>query len=513
MTQTNQSSPAPHSAHRFLITGAKGFIGAWIVKELVERGEKPFVFDIDTKDLEHLGRTVRNKSTEPGIFEIGASLMSTQYANTDPDQHPPLFAAGNLAPVFLVTALFLFWGIPRNMNDILIKQFMKSFEITRFKAGLIQSAFFTGYFALAVPASLIMRRYGYKTGLVIGLFLYSAGTFLFWPAALNRQYGFFLFALFVIASGSCFLETGANSFIALLGDPRNSERRLNFSQAFNPVGAVIGVLVGTIFIFSGVEMNKQQVAALKIAGTYDTYLRGETLRVVTPYLVLGTVIFIWALLIMKTKFPKVAEEAEPLESRSHGKARDLVHYPHFIRGVIAQFLYVGAQVGTWSYFIQYIQDYTHQPEKIAGYFLTGTLVAFGVGRFSATYFMKFIPPARLMGVYGIINTVLVGIAVLFPGWLGVGAVFMTSFFMSLMFPTIFALGIKELGPNTKLGGSIIIMAIIGGACAPPAMGLIFQATHSMAVAMLVPLACYMLITYYAFYGSRVRVPELTGVGA
>ena len=439
--------------------------------------------------------------------------MPMRNANTNPDQHPPLFAPGNMLPFFLVTALFLFWGIPSNMNDILIKQFMKSFEITRFKAGLIQSAFYMGYFLLAVPAALVMRRFGYKTGLVIGLFLYSAGTFLFWPAALVRQYGFFLFALFVIASGASFLETGANSFIALLGDPRTSERRLNFSQAFNPVGAVTGVLVGTIFIFSGVELNQQQVAARKLAGTYDAYLRSETLRVVTPYLVLGTVIFLWALLILRTKFPKVAEEAEPADGRSQGKARDLIHYPHFVQGVIAQFLYVGAQVGTWSYYIQYIQDYTHRPEKIAGYFLTGTLVAFGVGRFTATYLMKYIQPTRLMGVYGIINTALVLVAVLFPGWLGVGAVFLTSFFMSLMFPTIFALGIKELGPNTKVGGSIIIMSIIGGACAPPAMGLIFQATHSMAVAMLVPMLCYMFITYYAFYGSRVRVPALAGVAA
>lgn len=169
-------------------------------------------------------------------------------------------------------------------------------------------------------------------------------------------------------------------------------------------------------------------------------------------------------------------------------------------------------MGTWSYFIQYIQDYTHQPEKIAGYFLTATLVAFGVGRFSATYFMKFIAPARLMGVYSIINTGLVGIGVLFPGWLGVWAVFMTSFFMSLMAPTIFALSIKELGPNTKLGGSVLVMSVVGAATAPPIMGLIFQATHSMAVAMLVPMACYIFVTYYAFYGSRTRIPDLSAVG-
>jgi FHS family L-fucose permease-like MFS transporter len=330
---------------------------------------------------------------------------------------------------------------------------------------------------------------------------------------MTRQYGFFLFALFVIASGASFLETGANSFIALLGDPRTSERRLNFSQSFNPLGAVTGVLVGTIFIFSGVELKPQQVAALKAAGKYDAYLGSETLRVVTPYLVLGVVIFCWALLILRTKFPKVAEEVDSAESRAHGKASDLVHYPHFVRGILAQFLYCGAQVGTWSYYIQYIQDYTHRPEKIAGYFLTGTLVAFGAGRFTSTYLMKYIAPTRLMGTYAIINTALVAMAVMFPGWLGVGALFLTSFFMSLMFPTIFALGIKELGPNTKLGGSMIIMAIIGGAVAPPVMGLIFQGTHSMAVAMMIPMICYVFIAYYALYGSRVRVPALVAVAA
>ena len=416
-------------------------------------------------------------------------------------------------PVFLVTALFLFWGVPMNMNDVLIKQFMKSFEITRFKAGLVQSAFFLAYFLLAVPSSFILRRYGFKAGLVVGMFLYSAGAFLFWPAALARQYGFFLFALFIIAGGSCFLETGSNSFIALLGDPQNSERRLNFSQAFFPVGSVTGVLIGTIFIFSGVELNKQQIAVQKLAGTYDAYLRAETLRVVKPYLVLSALIFVWAFLLLATKFPKVGEEAEPTDRRSQGKARDLLHHRHFVLGVLAQFLYVGAQVGTWSYFIQYLQDYTHQPEKIAGYLLTGTLVAFGVGRFWSTYLMKFIAPARLMGIHALINTALAGIGVLFPGWLGAAALFITSFFMSLMFPTIFALGIKELGPNTKLGGCVIVMSDAGAAIAPPIMGLIFQATHSMAVAMLVPMVCYLYVTYYAFYGSRVRVRELSSITA
>jgi FHS family L-fucose permease-like MFS transporter len=234
--------------------------------------------------------------------------------------------------------------------------------------------------------------------------------------------------------------------------------------------------------------------------------------VVRPYIVLGMVVFGWALLLIRTKFPKVADEAQPDAKREKGRFRDLLKYPHFVQGVIAQFFYVGAQVGTWSYFIQYVQDYTGQTEKVAGYFLTATLVAFGVGRFSATYLMKFVRPGMLMGVYGIINVLLAGVGVLLPGWVGLWAVFLTSFFMSLMFPTIFALGIKGLGRNTKLGGSLIVMAIVGGAVFTPAMGLVFEMTRSMAVAMLVPLVCYAFITYYAFVGSKVRVPGMTGEG-
>ncbi len=272
-----------------------------------------------------------------------------------------------LIPFILVTGLFLFWGIPSNMNDILIKQFMKSFELNRLQAGLIQSAFYMGYFILAIPAALIMRRFGYKTGLVIGLMLFSTGAILFWPAALIGKYGMFLFALFVIASGASFLETGANPFIATLGDPDTSEKRLNFSQAFNPLGAVTGVGIGTIFIFSGVEHSQEKIAVMKAAGTYQAYLHSETLRVIAPYVVLGLVIFVWGLLILATKFPEPHAD-DILAKNNKGKISDLFKYPHFYKGVLAQFCYVGAQVGTWSYFILYIQDYTHVGEKLAGSF-------------------------------------------------------------------------------------------------------------------------------------------------
>lgn len=433
--------------------------------------------------------------------------MKTDIQQGNSSQPPKLFAPGNTLPFILVTALFFLWAIPNNLNDILIKQFMTSFEITRLEAALVQFAFYLGYFCLAMPAAFLMRKYGYKTGLVTGLCLFGSGAFLFWPAAIVRSYGFFLFALFVIASGLAFLETGSNSFIAVLGDPRTSEQRLNLSQAFNPLGSITGVLIGTVFIFSGIELNHQQLGTMAASGRLNAYLESETLRVVRPYVVLGVVVFIMAIVISRTKFPKVAEEAAPPDPENRGRFSDLLHYPHFLQGVSAQFFYVGAQVGTWSFLIVYIQDYTHSPEKTAGYLLTGSLVAFGAGRFIATYLMKFFRPNNLMGIFGIINVVLVAVGVIFPGWLGVWALFLTSFFMSLMFPTIFALGIKELGPNTKLGGSIIIMAIIGGAIAPLGMGWVYKMDHSMAAAMIIPLICYAIVTHYAYIGCKVRIPQ------
>jgi fucose permease len=288
-----------------------------------------------------------------------------------------LFPAGQLLPFVLVTVLFFMWGIPNNLNDVLIRQFMKSFAINRLQAGLVQFAFYLGYFFLAMPAALLMRKAGYKIGFVIGLLLFGAGCFLFWPAALAGSYAFFLCALFVIASG-------------------------------------------------------------------------------------------------------------------------LFRYPHFLWAVVAQFLYVGAQVGTWSYFIQYVQESTHQPEKIAGYFLTGTLAAFGVGRFASAYLMRSIAPNKLMGTYSLVNIGLVALGVLFPGWLGLWCIFLTSFFMSLMFPTIFALGLKGLGPNTKIGGSLLVMAIVGGAVMTPLMGFISEKFHSIAWAYVVPLFSYLVIALYSF---------------
>jgi FHS family L-fucose permease-like MFS transporter len=416
--------------------------------------------------------------------------------------HLPLVPRGRWIPFLLVTSLFFLWGLPNNLNDVLIRQFMKSFQISRFQAGLIQSAFYMGYFLVATPAALLMRRFGYKGGIVTGLCLLGAGCLLFWPAALAGQYAFFLCALFVIASGLSFLETAANPFIAQLGNAESAARRLNLSQAFNPLGAISGVLIGTIFIFSGVELAPSQVAAMRAAGSYAHYLREETLRVVDPYLCVGVLALILAVVIARITFPPSAVE-HGADSDRQGNYKDLLRYPHFLTAILAQFMYVGAQVGTWSYFIQYVQDYAHRPEKTAGYFLTGTLVAFGAGRFVSSALMRYVSPPRLMGAYSVINVGLLAVGVLVPGWAGLWCIFASSFFMSVMYPTIFALGIDGLGEKTKIGASFIIMSIIGGAVLTPLMGLISQAARSIAVAYCVPLAAYIFVAFYAFRGCHL----------
>lgn len=417
-----------------------------------------------------------------------------------PGSDHPLIGPGQKVPFVLVTSLFFLWGIPNNLNDVLIGQFMKSFTLSRFEAGLVQSAFYLGYFLLAIPAALLMRKAGYKAGIITGLVLFGVGAFLFWPAALSMRYSFFLVALFVMAGGLAFLETASNPFITQIGDPAGAERRLNLAQAFNPIGAISGVLLGTIFIFSGVELSSDNIAAIKANNTYEAYLRSETLRVVTPYMALGIIAFALAVVFFCKKFPEITSQTTAREE-SEGSFSELLSKRHFLLAVATQFMYVGAQVGTWSYFIQYVQVYAHQTQKLAGFFLTGTLIAFALGRFSSAWLMQRVPPARLMGTYAAANVVLVALAITFPGWTGLWAIFLTSFFMSVMFPTIFALGLRGLGVNTKIGGSILVMAIVGGAVLTPVMGLISEMSHSIALAYAVPLVAYVCIALFSFLAS------------
>ncbi|GAB2557867.1 L-fucose:H+ symporter permease [Rhodanobacter koreensis] len=403
----------------------------------------------------------------------------------------------------LIVSLFFLWGMANNLNDILIKQFKGAFELSDFQAGLVQSAFYLGYFLLAIPAGLCMRRFGFKGALLIGLGLYALGALLFYPAAATHTYALFLGALFVIASGLAFLETSANPLVTVLGPPEGAARRLNFAQSFNPLGSITGVLVGRYFIFSGVEHTPTELATMAPAAR-QAYFSAESAAVQTPYLVIGLVVIVFALLIALARFPATTEHAADSKSGT-AHIKRLLRNTHYLFAVIAQFFYVGAQVGVWSYLIRYTQGtLPGMPEKNAADFLTASLVAFMLGRFVGTALMRFFAPRKLLALFAMINILLCGMAVAMPGHIGVYALVAASFFMSVMYPTIFVLGLGGLDDDDrKLGSSLLVMAIIGGAMLTALMGAVSDMA-GIPRAMVVPLACFAVIFGFALHSRNAR---------
>ena len=412
-----------------------------------------------------------------------------------------------ILPLVLIVSLFFLWGMANNLNDILIKQFKKAFELSDFQAGLVQSAFYLGYFVFAIPAGMFMRRYSYKAAIILGLLLYAAGAFLFYPAAQAHTYNLFLLALFVIASGLAFLETTANPLVTVLGPAEGAARRLNLAQAFNPLGSITGILIGQHFIFSGVEHSATDLAAMSPAARQAFYV-AESSAVQTPYLVIGGVVVLWALLIALTSFPATSSAGdEPAVAQRHGIIGRLLRKRRFVLAIVAQFFYVGAQVGIWSFLIRYIQDgLPGTPEKSAALYLTVSLVLFMVGRFVGTALLRYLPPARLLGIFALINLALCSIAVASPHTIGVYALVASSFFMSVMFPTVFALGLEGLGDDErKLGSSLIVMAIIGGAILTALMGAVSDQA-GIHWAMAVPAVCFAVILWFAVASGRRSQP-------
>jgi FHS family L-fucose permease-like MFS transporter len=441
---------------------------------------------------------------------LGISLGSTESRSGPPlgaDLEAPLVPAGRLVPFLVVTPLFFLWAIPNNLTDFLIRQFMKSFEINRSGAAQLQLWIYLGYFLMAIPAGQLMRHYGYKTGIIAGLLLMGTGCWLFWPAALINRYSAFLAAQFVIGCGLSFLETAGNPFVAQLGPSASSARRLNLSQAFNPLGSITAGFLGTVFIFSGIEFSGAQTVVMRAAGTFQRYLHSETMRVVPTYVLLGTVAILWAVMVLLTKFPDVGSEDISRPMATHA-AHVSLWQRHFIFAVIAQFLYVGAQVGTWSYFIPYVTSATGVDDKAAGYMLTGTLAAFAVGRFTSAWLLRHVSARLLLGFYSAMNVVLGLIAVLDPGWFGVGCLLTTSLFMSTMFPTIFALGLKGMGDKTKTAGSLMVMAILGGAVLTKLMGILGDA-RGLEAAYMVPVLCFAGVGLYAWLAAERKASELS----
>ena len=403
-------------------------------------------------------------------------------------------------PALIITvSLFFLWGMANNLNDILIAQFRKAFTLSDFATSFVQQVFYMGYFLFAIPASNVLRRYGYKAGIILGLLLYATGALLFYPAALFSTYQLFLFALFVIAAGLAFLETSANPLMTELGDPSTATRRLNWAQAANPLGAISGILIGRNFILSGIEHDEATLSTMSETARKAFY-QAEVQAVAAPYLVIAGVVLLFAIMAALVRFPGGGTR---VADASTGQVRfaDALRRPRLVGAVVTQFFYVGAQVGLWSYTIRYAQGNLGMSERDGADALFVSLILFSAGRFVGTALMARVAPVRLLAVFAAVSMALAVAAALLDGRAGLYALVAASFFMSIQFPTIFALGVEGLGPLRRLGSSLIIMAIIGGAGLTALIGLISDRA-GISLAMLVPAACFGAVVIFAVACAR-----------
>lgn len=388
-----------------------------------------------------------------------------------------------LFPLVLVTSLFFLWGLAYGLLDVLNKHFQESLNITKTRSTLLQAAYFGAYFLIAFPAALFMNKYGYKKGIIAGLLLYATGAFLFYPAAQQSSFNFFLLSLFVLASGLACLETAANPYITVLGKPETSAFRLNLSQCFNGVGAFIGPIIAANLFFGS---NNEK-------GNLDS--------VQFVYIVIGLLVLLVAGMFLRTSLPEIKEEA--LVSDKAQDLKPLLKHSHFVNSVIAQFFYVAAQVGVAALFINYCTEACAEIDTAkASYLLSISMLLFTAGRFAGTALMRKIAPNRLLMIYSLINILLCISVVWMKGWLSVYALMIIFFFESIMFPTIFALGVKDLGHHTKKGSSLIIMSIVGGALVPYVMGMLSE--QATANAYIVPLVCFVVVAWFGWRGYKIK---------
>ncbi|WP_301920647.1 L-fucose:H+ symporter permease [Ferruginibacter sp.] len=398
----------------------------------------------------------------------------------------------------LITSLFFLWGFAHNLDPVLIPHLKRSFTLTTTQSTLIDSAVFIAYFIMALPAGFIMKKYGYKIGIITGLLLFAIGCFLFIPAANTQMYSFFLVALFIIACGLTILETAANPYASSLGPPETSTLRLNFSQSFNGLATALAPAIGVRIIltkgFTDGQLNAMTESARKIA------LASEASSVKLPYFILGSILVLVAVVFAFTKLP-VIQKAE-----GHVAGKNILHafkHRHLSWAVASQFAYVGAQVCVFSLFILYAPKSAGITQVEAGDYLSVCGIAFLIGRFLGTFLIKYIQPQKLLALYAVINVLLCIVAIAGHGFVTVYAVIGICFFMSIMFPTIFALGIKDLKGDTEFGSSLIIMSIVGGAILPRIFGYISDGTGNIQYGYIVPLVCFIVIFFFGWKGYRV----------
>ncbi len=414
-----------------------------------------------------------------------------------------LISAGNLWPFILITSLFMLWGLANNMTDTLLAAFKRIMSMTDFQTSWIQLAFYGAYFCLAFPAALYIRRYTYKSGILLGLGLFAVGALLFYPASIMMSYGFFLFALYVLAGGLSVLETAANPYILVMGPEESATRRLNLAQSFNPIGSIIGIYMSKIFILSQLNTAEATDRSSMDAEALKAIQSEELAGVMSAYVGVAVfLLFLW-IVIRMTKMPKAIEVST---STSLGSAvKRLLNNKRYVMGVVAQFFYVGAQIGVWSFTIRYIMQALDLNESASADYYLMSLVLFAGSRFVFTALMKFIQPPLLLAISAVGAIVCSFIVIYAGGMTGVVALVAISGWMSLMFPTIYALAAEGLGQDTKLGGSGLIMAILGGAVLTAVQGYISDAFGSVHLSFYVPLICFVVVFGFAMTRYRTEV--------
>jgi FHS family L-fucose permease-like MFS transporter len=378
------------------------------------------------------------------------------------------------------------------LGDVLNRHFQKVLHITKSRSALVQFSIFGAYFIMGIPAGMFMKKFGYKSGVLLGLILYSIGAFLFIPAANAESFTFFRVALFVLACGMATLETVAHPFIASLGDQRTSDQRINFSQAFNGVGGVIGPVIGSYFILRAGQEHSNDLVSVK-----------------QLYIIIGAVIALVALLFSFIKVPPltdphiISDDSYANDSLINvDEKKEHIRPRHFIFAAFTQLFNVAAQGGTWAFFINYGHEIMHFSDENAGYYFSLSMVMMIIGRFAGTFLMRFIKPYKLLATFALCNIIMCIIVAQGFGWPSFIALLFINFFFSIMFPTIFSLGIKDMGPHTQLASSLIVMGVVGGGLFPYFMGLI--ANHNVATAYYLPIICYLVIFAFGFSYPRLN---------
>lgn len=407
------------------------------------------------------------------------------------DKNIPSLITSNqfkLIPQILLTGLFLLWGCASGLNYLLMSQCQQVFSLSNFQTSFVQAFFYFGYFSMALPAALLMQRYSFKAGIILGLLLSGVGAFLFYPAADIQEYSFFLVVVFIIASGLAFLETAANAYIIALGTPETASFRLLFTQSFNPIGFIAILLITNELSIIPTELTPLQATHI------DDFSRLYLQDILLPYIIVGIIVVIWALLMFLGKFPTVKEERGKI-NRSP-KLQTILTNAALRKSIVAQFFYMGAQVGIWTYFAQHSPNTTDLLGSKA--YLINALVLFTFGRFVSSMVSKYLAIEKILLISAFINIILCAIAIYFDNEIGLNALLATSFFMAAMFPGIFVLGVRDFKENSKLAGGLIVMGMIGGVFLAVLMNQ-FAERYSIQGSFILPLLCFLVILNYAWH--------------